>query len=107
MMNTTEIREVTVKELVAAFEGKFVNISSMDRYGITIQALKGTLEMDDEVEDNNDLWIVARDEKDRALMSICIDEDTIESIEDCGDGTYTINFTLDMTSIDISEYKLK
>lgn len=106
MMNTTETREVTVKDLVAAFEGKFVSISSLDRYGISIQALKGTLEMDDEGEDNNDLWIVARDEKDRALMSICIDEDSIESIEDFGDGTYTINFTLDTTSIDISECKL-
>lgn len=105
-MNTTETREVTVKELVAAFAGKFVSIFSLDRYGITIQALKGALEIDDEVEDNNDLWIVARDEKDRALMSICIDEDSVESIEDCGNGTYTINFTLDITSIDISECTL-
>lgn len=105
MMNT-ETMEVTVKELVAAFEGKFVNISSLDRYGITIQALKGTLEIDDEVEDNNDLWLVARDEKNRVLMSICIDEDSIEGIEGYGDGTYTINFTLDMTSIEISECKL-
>lgn len=106
MTNTTETREVTVKELVAMFEGKFVNISSLDRYGITIQALKGTIEIDNEVEDNNDLWLVARDEKDRALMSICIDEDSIESIEGYEDGTYAINFTLDMTSIDISECKL-
>lgn len=106
MMNTTETREVTVKELVAAFGGKFVSISSLDRYGISIQALKGTLEMDDEIDDNNNLWIVARDEKDRALMSICIDEDSIESIEDYGDDTYTINFTLDTTRIEISECKL-
>lgn len=106
MMNITETREVTVKELVSAFEGKYVNISSLDRYGISIQAMKGSLEMDDEVEDSNDLWLVARDEKDRVLMSICIDEDSIESIESYGDGTYTINFTLDMTSIDISECKL-
>jgi hypothetical protein len=105
-MNTTETREVTVKELVAAFGGKFVSISSLDRYGISIQALKGTLEMDDEIDDNNNLWIVARDEKDRALMSICIDEDSIESIEDYGDDTYTINFTLDTTRIEISECKL-
>lgn len=106
MMNITETREVTVKELVSAFEGKYVNISSLDRYGISIQAMKGSLEMDDEVEDSNDLWLVARDEKDRVLMSICIDEDSIESIDDCEDGTYTINFALDMTSIDISECKL-
>lgn len=106
MMNTVETKEVSVKELVAAFEGKFVTISSLDRYGISIQALKGTLEIDDEVEDNNDLWLVARDEKERVLMSICFDEDSVESIEDYGDGTYIINFTLDMTSIDISECKL-
>lgn len=106
MMNTTETRKVSIKELVAAFEGKFVSISSLDRYGISIQALKGTLEIDDEDEDKNDLWIVARDEKDIVLMSICIDEDSVESIEDYGDGTYIINFTLDMTSIDISECKL-
>ena len=106
MMNTTETKEVTVKELIAAFEGKSVSIFSLDRYGISIEMAKGTLELDDEAEDSNDLWLVTRDEKNKVLMSICIDEDSIESIEDCEDGTYTVNFTLDMTSIDISECKL-
>ena len=70
MMNTTETREVTVKELVAAFGGKFVSISSLDRYGISIQALKGTLEMDDEIDDNNNLWIAYFTDGERRISSI-------------------------------------
>ena len=78
MMNkteSTESREVTVKELVAAFDGKYVNVSPLDHYGIAIEIHKGT-----------------------------IDEDSIESIEEYG-GTYTLNFAFCMTSIEISEYK--
>lgn len=94
------IKEVTVKELIAAFEGKHVNISPMDHYGIAINMRRATLELKD---DKPELWLVSRDEENRVTASICIDEGSIESIEDCGDGTYVIYFSLNMASIDISE----
>lgn len=105
MMNkteSTESREVTVKELVAAFDGKYVNVSPMDHYGISIEIHKGTIEFEDDLKP--ELYLVSRDDEDRVTASICIDEDSIESIEEYG-GTYTLNFAFCMTSIEISEYK--
>lgn len=105
MMNTTEateVREVTLKELVSALEGKYVNVSPSDHYGISINMQKATLELEED--DYSELYLVSRDEEDRVTASICIDEDSIESIEKFGD-TYTINFSFCMTSIDISEHK--
>ena len=52
MMNkteSTESREVTVKELVAAFDGKYVNVSPLDHYGIAIEIHKGTIEFEDDL----------------------------------------------------------
>lgn len=105
MMNTTEAtetREVTVKELVAAFKGKYVNISPSDHYGISINMQKATLELEED--DCSELYLVSRDEENRVTASICIDEDSIENIEKY-DGTYTLNFAFCMTSVDISEQK--
>ncbi len=106
MMNKTEAtesREVTVKELVATFEGKYVNVSPLDHYGIAIEIHKGTIEFEDDLKP--ELYLVSRDDEDRVTASICIDEDSIESIEEYG-GTYTLNFTFCMTSIEISEWKI-
>ena len=47
---STEVREVTVRELVAAFEGKYVNVSPLDHYGIAIEIHKGTIEFEDDLE---------------------------------------------------------
>ncbi|WP_289302165.1 hypothetical protein [Sporofaciens musculi] len=105
MMNTTEAtetREVTVKELVAAFKGKYINVSPMDHYGISIEIHKGTIEFEDDLKP--ELYLVSRDSEDNVTGSICIDEDSIESIEKY-DGTYTINFAFCMTSVDISDYR--
>lgn len=105
MMNkteSTESREVTVKELVAAFDGKYVNVSPLDHYGIAIEIHKGTIEFEDDLKP--ELYLVSRDDEDRVTASICIDEDSIESIEEYG-GTYTINFAFCMTSVDISDYR--
>jgi hypothetical protein len=105
MMNTTEAtetREVTVKELVAAFKGKYINVSPMDHYGISIEIHKGTIEFEDDLKP--ELYLVSRDSEDNVTGSICIDEDSIESIEKY-DGTYTINFAFCMTSVDISNYR--
>lgn len=100
--NTTEAREVTMKELAQAFEGKHVNVSSTDHYGIAIEMHKGTIEFENDLKP--ELWLVSRDSENNVTSSICIGEEAIESIEVCGD-IYTINFTLDMESVDISEYK--
>ncbi|MEY8410496.1 hypothetical protein AALB51_04515 [Lachnospiraceae bacterium 62-26] len=109
MMNTTEVTkatqttEVTIKELVAAFKGKYANISPSDHYGISINMQKATLELEED--DCSELYLVSRDEENRVMASICIDEDSVESIEKYEDGTYTLNFSFCMTSIDISECK--
>ena len=105
MMNkteSTESREVTVKELVAAFDGKYVNVSPLDHYGIAIEIHKGTIEFEDDLKP--ELYLVSRDSEDNVTGSICIDEDSIESIEEYG-GTYTLNFSFCMTSVDISDYR--
>ena len=49
MSNTTETREVSMKELVQAFKGKYVNVSSTDHYGISIEMTRGTIEYEDDL----------------------------------------------------------
>ena len=99
--NTTETKEITVQELIAAFKGKHVNISPTDHYGISINMNRATLEQED---NDGELYFALRDDSNKVLGSICIDEDSIESIEQYGD-TYTVNFAEYMTSVDIAEYK--
>ena len=101
-MNTTEIREVSMKELVQAFEGKFINVSSTDHYGIAIEMTRGTIEYEDDLKP--ELWLVSRDSESNVTGSVTFDEDTIETIEE-SNGTYTISFSIAMADIDISEYK--
>ena len=63
---------------------------------------RATIETEDEPDE---LYFVSRDNDGTVTGSICIAEDAIESIEEY-DGTYTVNFMLDMTSVDISEYRM-
>lgn len=100
MSKETTVKEVSTQELVSAFKGKYVNISPTDRYGISINMYHATLEYEEE---SNELWFVSRDNEDKIINSICIDEDSIENIEAHDDDTYTVNFLLNMTSVDISE----
>lgn len=100
---TTETKTVTMKELAEAFSGKYVNISPADHYGIAIEMHKGTIEFENDLKP--ELWLVSRDSENNVTGSICIDEESIESIEENNDGTYTIIFTLCMADIDISEHK--
>lgn len=102
MSNTTETREVSMKELVQAFEGKFINVSSVDHYGIAIEMTRGTIEYEDDLKP--ELWLVSRDNQNNVTGSVTIDEDVIEAIEE-SNGTYTISFTIGMADIDIEEYK--
>lgn len=101
-MNTTETREVSMKELAQAFEGKYVNVLSTDHYGIAIEMTRGTIEYEDDLKP--ELWLVSRDSENNVTGSVTIDEDVIEAIEE-SNGTYTITFSIAMADIDISEYK--
>lgn len=44
-MNTTKTREVSMKELAQAFEGKYINVSSVDHYGIAIEMTRAQSSM--------------------------------------------------------------
>jgi len=101
-MNTTETREVSLKEFVAAFEGKYVNVSFSDHYGLAIEVTRGTIEYESDLKP--ELYLVNRDKENNVTGSVCIDGESIESIEEVN-GTYTVSFNLDMADIDISEYK--
>ncbi len=101
-MNTTVTKEVSMKELAQAFEGKFINVSSTDHYGIAIEMTRGTVEYEDDLKP--ELWLVSRDSQNNVTGSVTFDEDTIEAIEE-SNGTYTISFTVGMADIDVSEYK--
>ena len=91
-----------MKELAQAFEGKYVNVSSTDHYGIAIEMTRGTIEYEDDLKPK--LWLVSRDNQNNVTGSVTFDEDVIEAIEE-SKGTYTISFTIGMADIDISEYK--
>lgn len=101
-MNTTATKEVTMKELAQAFEGKYVNVSSADTYGIAIEMTRGTIEYVDDLKP--ELWLVSRDNQNNVTGSVTFDEDVIEAIEE-SNGTYTISFTVGMADINVSEYK--
>ena len=101
-MSKVETREISMKELAQAFDGKFVNVSSADTYGIAIEMTRGTIEYEDDLKPK--LWLVSRDGENNVTGSVTFDEDVIEAIEE-SNGTYTISFTIGMADIDISEYK--
>lgn len=102
MMNTTttETRNVTAKELAQRFEGKYVDITPYDRYGMSITMTRATVEYEEE---KSELWFVARDSEDRVTGEICFDEDSIESIETDDGNSFLVDFMYDMTGVDISE----
>lgn len=103
MMNTnttTETRNVTAKELAQRFEGKYVDITPYDRYGMSITMTRATVEYE---ENESELWFVARDSEDRVTGTICFDEDSIENIETDEDNSFLVDFMYDMAGVDISE----
>lgn len=102
MSNTTETKTVTMEQLAQAFEGKFVNVSSVDHYCIVIEMTRGTIEYEDDLKP--ELWLVSRDSENNVTGTFTFDEDVIEAIEE-SNGTYTISFSIGMADVDISEYK--
>lgn len=99
---TTEAKTVSMRELAQAFSRKYVSISPVDHYGVSIEITRGTVEYEDDLKP--ELWLVSRDSENNVTGTVTFDEDTIEAIEE-SNGTYTISFTVAMADIDISEYK--
>lgn len=102
-VETTEVKTVTMEDIAQAFKGKYVSISPADHYGVSIEMTRGTIEYENDLKP--ELWLVARDCENNVAGSVCIDGEIIESIEKFENGTYTINFMLNMTSVDVAEYK--
>lgn len=102
-VETAEVITVSMEELAQAFEGNYVSISPVDNYGVSIEMTRGTIEYEDDLKP--ELWLVSRDSQNNVTGSVTFDEDVIEAIEENGNGTYTISFTVSMADIDVSEYK--
>lgn len=106
MTNTTKTTEISIRELVQVFKGKYVNISSVDHYGIAIEMTRGTIEYVNDLK--AELWLVSRDSENNVTGSVIIDVDAIESIKE-DDGTYTISFNIaiiEIADVEISEYSV-
>lgn len=101
-VETAEVITVSMEELAQAFEGKYVSISPVDNYGVSIEMTRGTVEYEDDMKP--ELWLVSRGSENNVTGSVTLDEDVIESIEE-SNGTYTITFSVGMADVDISEYK--
>lgn len=99
---TTEAKTVSMRELAQAFSRKYVSISPVDHYGVSIEMTRGTIEYEDDLKP--ELWLVSRDSENNVTGSVTLDEDVIEAIEE-SNGTYTISFTIAMADINVSEYK--
>lgn len=100
------MREVTIKELVKAFEGKLVSIESPEHYGISIDMDKASI---DYHEDTDELTFTAGNYNHGGIGSISIDvEDSIDIIEidDVEDEpVFVITFTGYMSDIRITRFK--
>lgn len=98
------MREITVKELVAAFEGELVNIMSVDNYGITIDMSKTRIEYSEE--DNELSFTVGNFNYDGVgSVTFKVDE-SIDSIKE-EDGVYTISFCGSDHMADVTVTKFK
>lgn len=96
------MREVTIKELVNALQGKTVKVESADIYGINFNFSKARIEYD---EDMNELSFVAGNYNTPdgiGGVGIRID-DVVNAIRLEDDGSYTIEFNQYMADINIKE----
>ena len=100
------MREVTVKELLAAFEGKLVNIEAYEHYGISIDMDKASIEYH---EDTNEITFTAGNYNHDGISSVHINvDDCIESIEineEDDEPVFVISFTGYMSDITITRFK--
>ena len=65
-MSKVETREISMKEVAQAFEGKYVNVSSADTYGIAIEMYRGTVEYEDDLKP--ELWILKTMSLDQCVL---------------------------------------
>lgn len=96
------MKEVTIKELVNALQGKTVKVESADIYGINLSFSKARIEYD---EDGNELSFVAGNYNTPdgiGGVGIRID-DVVDAIRLEDDGSYTIEFNQYMADINIME----
>lgn len=94
------MKEVTIKELVNALQGKTVKVESADIYGINLSFSKARIEYD---EDGNELSFVAGNYNTPdgiGGVGIRID-DVVDAIRLVDDGSYTIEFNQYMADINI------
>lgn len=94
------MKEVTIKELVNALQGKTVKVESADIYGINLSFSKARIEYD---EDMNILTFVAGNYNTPdgiGGVGIRID-DVVDAIRLEDDGSYTIEFNQYMADINI------
>lgn len=100
------MREVTVKELVEAFEGKLVSIESPEHYGISIEMDKASIEYD---EDTDELTFTAGNYNHDGIGSISIDVadsvDIIEVDDEEDEPVFVISFTGYMSDVTITRWK--
>lgn len=100
------MREVTVKELVEAFENKLVSIESPEHYGISIEMDKARIEYD---EDTDELTFTTGNYNHDGIGSISIDvEDSIDIIEiddEEDEPVFVISFTGYMSDVTIRRWK--
>lgn len=103
-MEETNMREVTVKEFVKAFEGDILEINANDTYGMYIQMSKARLEYDETMGELS--FTAGNYNSTDGIGSVTYDVNIIESImldEDTGE--YTISFTEYMPDITIKKFE--
>ena len=101
------MKEVTVKELVTAFEGQLVKVETPEHYGLIIDMDKARIEYDEEC---NELSFTAGNYNHDGIASIAVNvEDDIASIEmddEESDPVFVISFNENMLSdIVITRFK--
>lgn len=101
------MKEVTVKELVTAFEGQLVKVETPEHYGLIIDMDKARIEYDEEC---NELSFTAGNYNHDGIGTVSIDvDDCIESIEiddEESDSVFVISFNENMLSdIVITRFK--
>jgi len=96
MEKTREL--ITMQELVSKFDGKYAEIEALDHCGVSIDLRRVVIKKEDD-----ELYFFPTDFENRSTGLICIAEDAIESIVEEEEGSYVMNFCLEMTSVSICE----
>ena len=98
------MREVTVKEFVAAFEGVLAEVEPSGYEGISFEMSKARIEYD---EDNHELYFATGNYNHDGIGTVTIDtEDYIDSIEHDDElGEYYISFSHTLSDVTVSRFK--